>query len=111
MEKQLFHLIETAHFRKQADALLTLDELESLRLEIALNPEQGDLIKGGSGLRKVRFSFGGRGKRGGARVIYWLYVKNHTAYLLDIYAKNDRQDMTPAQIKELATLIEKDTFR
>jgi hypothetical protein len=42
LDKQLFHLIETAHFRKQADALLTLDELESLSLEIALNPELGD---------------------------------------------------------------------
>lgn len=77
------------------------------RLQNALlnQPDAGDLIRGGAGLRKLRWSAQGRGKRGGARVIYYWYVPGERLYLIYAYAKNEREDLTPAQVRTLATLM------
>ncbi len=69
------------------------------------NPDAGDLIRGGSGLRKLRWSAQGRGKRGGARVIYYWYVPGDRIYLIYAYAKNEQEDLTPAQVNTLAALM------
>lgn len=69
------------------------------------SPAAGDLIRGGSGLRKLRWSAQGRGKRGGARVIYYWHVPEHRVYLIYGYVKSEREDLTPQQIKVLAELM------
>jgi len=61
--------IETATFTKMVTALLTDDEYRVLQNELADDPELGDLIKGGGGIRKLRHATQGRGKSGGVRVI------------------------------------------
>jgi hypothetical protein len=68
-------------------------------------PDAGDVIPGGSGLRKLRWSVQGRGKRGGARVIYYRYVPGDRIYLIYAYAKNAQENLTRDQIKTLATLM------
>jgi len=63
--------IETPTFTKTITGLLTDDEYRLLQNELAQNPEEGDLIPGGGGVRKIRFAAQGKGKRGGARLIYY----------------------------------------
>ena len=64
---------------------------------IALNPEAGDLIPETGGVRKIRWSRPGAGKRGGARVIYFYHDANRPIYLLMVHAKARKEDLTPQE--------------
>jgi hypothetical protein len=99
------HFIESPVFTNQIDDLLTSEEQRQLQLVLLEQPEGGDLIKGSAGLRKLRFAGSGRGKRGGIRVIYYLWHAD-TAYMLLAYPKNKQADLTPAQTKLLKNLIQ-----
>ncbi len=81
------------------------EDLRRLQSVLLTQPDAGDLIRRGSGLRKLRWAAQGRGKRGGARVIYYWYVPGDRIYLIYAYAKNEREDPTPAQAKTLAGLM------
>lgn len=72
------------------------------RQVVAADPTVGDLIKATGGLRKLRIPLEGRGKRGGARVIYWFHSERYPAVLLWVFAKNERPDLTDKQRKALA---------
>lgn len=69
------------------------------------NPDAGDLIPGGRGLRKLRVPLPVRGKRGGARVIYYHWVGNEQCYLVYAYAKNMASDLSKDQLQRLADVI------
>ena len=77
-------------------------ELQGTLLE---NPAAGDRIPGGRGLRKLRMPLPGRGKRGGARVIYYHWVGKEQCYLVYAYAKNVASDLTKEQLHRLADVI------
>ena len=81
------------------------EDLRALQNALMRSPDAGDLIRGGSGLRKVRWSAQGRGKRGGARVIYYWHVPRERIYLIYGYVKSEREDLAPSQIKFLAELM------
>lgn len=83
----------------------TDEELRGLQNFLLASPEAGDLIRGGSGLRKLRWSAQGRGKRGGARVIYYWHASQHHVYLVYGYLKSEREDLTPQQIHVVAELM------
>lgn len=83
---------ETDVFVKYASAIWSDDEREEFVSWIAVNPEAGALIAGSGGCRKVRWSASGRGKRGGARVIYFI-VRDGTIWLLIAYAKAKFDDL------------------
>jgi hypothetical protein len=68
-------LIETSTFTKQVTALLNDEEYGNFQSRLVANPGLGPLIKGGGGIRKIRVAVGSRGKRGGARVIYYWAVR------------------------------------
>ena len=70
------------------------------------DPESGVLIRGSGGLRKLRWAGSGRGKRGGLRVIYYWHVPGSTILLLLVYQKNEQDNITPAQLKLLKSIIE-----
>ena len=93
-------VIETPTFQKQAEKLWT----ETERLEfigwIALNPLAGDVIPGAEGARKIRWSRSGSGKSGGARVIYFNLTQREVVLLVAMYAKADRANMLPAEIRK-----------
>jgi len=67
-------------------------------------PQQGSLIPGSRGLRKLRWRATSRGKRGGLRVIYHWNAQEEVAYMLFVYSKKEQGDLTPAQVKALAKL-------
>ncbi len=60
-----------------------------------------DIIPGSGGCRKLRWGAKGHGKRGGARVIYYRITDDHRILLLDLYAKNESENLSPAQLREL----------
>jgi hypothetical protein len=64
---------------------------------LALNPEAGDVVPGSGGVRKVRWSSDGQGKRGGVRVIYYNQIGKNLIWLLTIYAKSHQKN-APAHI-------------
>ena len=86
---------ETAVFMRQAGALWTEDERFEFVDFIARNPEAGDLIPASGGVRKVRWGRRGSGKRGGVRMIYFYHDPAMPLYLLMIYAKARRDDLSP----------------
>ncbi len=83
----------------------TDEDLRALQNFLLLSPDSGVLIRGGSGLRKIRWSAQGRGKCGGARVIYYWQVPMHRIYLIYGYVKSERENLTPQQIAALAELM------
>jgi hypothetical protein len=97
-------------FTKQITALLSDDEYRELHSRRAANPRLGALIKRGGGIRKVRVAIRLRGKRSGARVIYYWAVRRDLILLLYAYPKNEAADLTPRQVSRLARVV-KEEFR
>lgn len=85
---------------------LSADEYRLLQLHLVEHPEAGALIPGSGGLRKLRWGLPGQGKRGGARIIYYWTVATTRLYLLFLYPKNERSDLTRAQLRTLKALVE-----
>ena len=71
-------------------------------MHLVVHPDAGDLISGGRGLRKLRRPAKGRGKRGGARVIYYHVVSQNLILLIVAYAKNEKEDLDRRQLQILA---------
>ena len=95
--------IETPTFTRLVMALLTDEAYRGLQNELAADPDRGDIIKGGGGIRKLRYAAQGRGKSGGVRVIYYWRKENHQIYLLLVYPKSAKDTLTA---KETAILRE-----
>lgn len=93
-------MIETPTFQKQADKLWSQDERLAFIDWIAANPMAGDVIPGADGARKVRWSRRGSGKSSGARVIYFNLTEQEVVLLIAVYAKAERANMPPAEIKK-----------
>ena len=101
-------LIETSTFTKQIAALLSDEEYGEFQSRLAANPQLGAVIKGGGGIRKVRVAVKSRGKRGGARVIYYWAVRRDLILLLYAYPKNVAADLTPRQVSQLARVVKEE---
>lgn len=71
MEPGPVEIVETSIFMRQAARVFTTDELDALRIFLAVHPEAGVVIPGSAGARKLRWQAAGPGKRGGARAIYY----------------------------------------
>ena len=92
-------VVETPLFVRQATTVWDDEAREAFVDFIARNPERGDVIPETGGVRKVRWSVAGTGKRGGARVIYFYHDADRPLYLLMVYAKARREDLTPDEKK------------
>ncbi len=90
-------VVETDPFLKRAADIWTEEERTEFVDFIASNRMAGDEIPCTGGLRKVRWSRSGMGKRGGARIIYYYYDESAPIYLLWIYAKGTQEDLTPKE--------------
>src|SRR5260370_42683128 len=98
-------VVETAVFIRQAAGIWS-DEARSTFIDfIARNPEVGDLIPQTGGVRKVRWSRQGTGKRGGVRGIYFYHAPDRPLYLLMINAKAQRDDLSPEARRTVQALV------
>ncbi len=98
--------VETKLFTAKVTELLPDDEYRALQLELSRQPALGAVITGTGGLRKLRWRLPGRGKRGGARVIYFWHAGTSRILMLFIYAKSERTDLTATQREALRKVIE-----
>ncbi|KFJ70812.1 hypothetical protein DK45_4604 [Bordetella bronchiseptica] len=86
-------------------ALLSDEEYSRLQQLLIDNPERGDLLRGGGGIRKMRYGRQGTGKRGGIRVIYYWISQDCQIYMLAAYAKSKKINLTPDEIAALRELV------
>lgn len=99
-------IIETNVFTKQVQKLLSDEEYKQLQSDLVVRPDMGSIIPQTGGIRKVRWGYGGQGKRGGVRVIYYWAVSQERLLMLTIYPKNVQDNLSPAQLKALRQLVE-----
>ena len=99
-------VVETPAYLGDARALgLTETERASIVAWITANPEAGDVIVGTGGARKVRFARKGKGKSGGYRVITFYSGSDIPMFLLNVFAKNERTDLTPKERNTLKKIL------
>jgi mRNA-degrading endonuclease RelE of RelBE toxin-antitoxin system len=98
-------VLETPIFSRRADALLTWDERAELITTLASDPTAGDVIPGTGGVRKLRFGAGGRGKRGGFRVVYYVLNESLPIVAIILYGKNEQADLTPEEKRGAEAIV------
>lgn len=99
------HVVETPIFTEAIQDVLEDEEYRALQLALLLRPEQGKLIPGTGGLRKIRWGAKGKGKRAGCRIIYYWDKALSTIYMVFAYPKGKQDDLTPGQIRVLRKLV------
>jgi len=97
--------VEDERFTRAADRLLTDGEYFELMTKLVKSPEAGNVIPGSGGWRKLRFAAKGKGSRGGARVIYFFLSHAGQILLFEIYAKNEKEDLSADEIKNLKSKV------
>ena len=98
-------IVELSPYIRTINAMWDEDTQAEFKNYIAYNPLAGDVIPRTGGIRKIRWQSSGHGKRGGARVIYYVYNENNPIYLLTAYNKNVQKDMSSKEKKLLANLV------
>lgn len=96
----------TQVYRREIARLLTPDEAEAVERHLAETWRQHPVIPGSGGMRKARIALPGRGKRGGGRIIFYVWVSEDHLFLMAAYAKNVREDLDPAQLKQLKSILD-----
>lgn len=100
--------VETPIFTRVINRLLDDDDYRSLQIALMLRPDQGPVIRGTRGLRKVRWARPGAGKSGGFRIIYYWAPAEAVFYMLYAYSKNEQGDLTPSQARLLGQLVQEE---
>lgn len=98
-------IAETSEYLRRADKLLTESERSDVVAYLAVHPKAGDLMEGTGGVRKLRWARGGRGKSGGVRIIYYVHSEAMPLYLLTLFAKSERANLSKAERNDLAALV------
>lgn len=106
-------VVETTPYLKAVEKIWDEETQIEFKNYIGVNFALGDMIPGAGGIRKIRWQANGHGKRGGVRVIYYIYNENHPVYLLYAYPKNVQVDLSEAEKKLFRAVAEqlKETFR
>lgn len=102
----LITVAELGEYQRRAEKLLAESERQDIVNYAAAFPKAGDLITGTGGVRKLRWRRGGKGKSGGVRVIYYFHSERMPLYLLTVFAKNERADLSQAERNDLASLVD-----
>ncbi len=105
MPGQLLTIAETTLFIRQAAEIWSDAERAAFIEHIAASPEDGDIIPGTGGVRKLRWRRQGFGKRGGVRVIYFYHDDGMPIYLLMVYAKAQQGDLNPEEKRRVSDLV------
>ena len=82
------------------------EEYRELQNSLVKTPNAGNVIQGGGGIRKIRWKLQGRGKRGGARVIYYWETNENQIFMLYAYAKNECENLTKDQLSMLKKVVD-----
>lgn len=97
-------IVELPEFIKRADGLLTIEEKASIINYLALHPQSGEIMQGTGGIRKLRWSAQGKGKSGGARIIYYYHNGRVPLFLLTVFGKGEKANISKSERNELSKL-------
>ena len=97
-------VVELPEFLKRADKLLSANERTSVVNYLAAHPAAGDIMQGTGGIRKLRWMAHGKGKSGGVRIIYYFHNDTIPLFLLTLFGKGEKANLTKAERNELAKL-------
>jgi hypothetical protein len=100
-------IIYSTIYLRRIHTILTAEEQEAIENSIAANPTIHPVIQGTGGIRKARAARSGKGKRGGARVIFYFWQSEAEIFMLTVYAKKEQEDLTPGEKKQLKALVDK----
>ena len=100
-------IVALSAYRKAVNKLLTTTERAEMELALANDPLAHPVIAGTGGFRKARWGRGNRGKSGGVRVIFYYFVAGATIYLYDVYAKNQKENLTREEENHLRRVAER----
>lgn len=103
--RHLITVAETAAYLAAASGLLDEEERTKVVVFLAENPTAGDLMEGTGGVRKLRWARKGSGKSGGVRVIYYYHSVRIPLYLLTVFGKNQKANLTKSERNSLAKLV------
>ena len=105
MPEALHTVVETSEFLSAARRVLTETERRDLLDFLAANPTAGDLMQGTGGARKLRWGAKSKGKRGGARAITYYAGPRLPVFLLTVFGKGERANLTKAEQNELRQVL------
>lgn len=97
---------ELPEYIRRADKLLTEAQRRDVIDYLAAHPKAGDLLEGTGGVRKLRWGRDGRGKSGGVRVVYYFHSEAMPLYLVTLFAKSERANLSKAERNALAGLVD-----
>lgn len=98
---------ELSEYIKRSKHLLDEEERNNIIDYLAVNPKAGKIMKGTGGIRKIRWARKGKGKSGGVRVIYYFYDNTMPLFLLTMFGKNEKENLSKAERNKLAGLTGK----
>jgi hypothetical protein len=98
--------VETSLFSRLLGDYLSDDEYRRLQNHLIEQPDVGAVIRGSGGVRKVRWRAGGRGKSGGVRVIYYWAKAGDQTFMLTLYGKGEKEDLTAGDLRRIIRLLE-----
>jgi mRNA-degrading endonuclease RelE of RelBE toxin-antitoxin system len=98
-------ITELPEYIKRADSLLSESERKGVIDYLSEHPKAGDIIEGTGGIRKIRWSRANKGKSGGVRVIYYYHDERIPLYLLTMFGKNERANLSKADRNALGRLV------
>ena len=99
-------VVESPIFQRLWPLYWSEEERGEFAAHIAANPEDGVVIRGSGGVRKVRWSRPGTGKSGGVRVVYLVRIEQGEVYLLTLFAKSENENIALAVLKEIRRALE-----
>jgi len=97
-------VVELPEYLNKSDKLLTVTERQSIVNYLASHPAAGELIQETGGIRKLRWAAKGKGKSGGVRIIYYHYNDTVPLFLLTVFGKGEKVNLTKRERNELAKL-------
>ena len=97
-------VVESEEFLRRAKPLMSDDEREALVAFVGANPKAGKIMPNTGGVRKLRWALAGKGKRGGARVIYYYHSDRLPLFLLSAYPKNEKANLSKAECNTMRRL-------
>jgi hypothetical protein len=99
-------VVETRAYLARAEKLLSREERDAVVKMLAADPLCGELMVGTGGVRKARFAMEGRGQSGGARVVYFFFNDGAPVFLLAVFGKNEKANLSKSERNQLAKLVQ-----